>query len=636
MTNIYCLFGAAALAFCVGGLAQAQNAPASAGQPENGLEVIRFNEEDLLWPEEGGGLVEGAEIGAPPPEGMGPGEWWLARRDYALSGFSPLEQITTENVDELQLAWTFSTGELRGHEAAPIVVGGIMYIVTPFPNRVFALDVANQGEILWSYHPHTTPAAKGVACCDVVNRGVAYMDGSIFFNTLDGRTIALDAETGEELWVTQLGDIDEGESMTMAPMAVKGMVFVGNSGADFGVRGWITALDAETGELIWRAYSTGPDEDVLIDHSIFKPFYEKDRGVDLGVKTWPPDFWKIGGGTVWGWISYDPAQDAIIQGNANAGSWNPDIRPGDNKWTATVFARRRTDGKALWAYQETPHDSWDFDGVNEWILANLPIDGEMREVAVHFDRNAFAYTIDRNTGEVLVAEPFMPLTWAEGVDLETGRPIVNPEYVPRTGEWVRGICPAFTGGRDWQPASFSPRTGLFYTAGINVCENIMGLDTSYISGTPYVNAALTTFPGPGDHMGELMAWDATTGKKVWSIKERFPVWTGTLTTAGDVVFYGTLDRWFKAVHAVTGEVLWEFRVPSGMTGQATTFLGPDGRQYIAVLSGAGGMTGFALTQEVSIEDPTAAAGYAYANRNLPSATNMGGVLLVFALPEEGD
>ena len=610
--------GAAALTLCLGSPAQAQ--------------VAQFD--DLLIPDTAGGdLVPEAEIGAPPPEGLGPGEWWMARRDYASSGFSPLDQITRENADQLQVAWSFSTGELRGHEAAPIVVGDRMYIITPAPNRVFALDLSNQGEMLWSYHPHTDIAAQGVACCDVVNRGVAYMDGRIFFNTLDNRTIALDAETGDELWQTKLGDIDEGETMTMAPIVVDGKVIVGNSGADLGVRGWIAALDTETGEIVWRAYHTGPDEDILIDHSIFKPFYPKDRGVDLGVLTWPPDFWKIGGGTVWGWISYDPELDMIIHGTGNAGSWNPDIRPGDNKWTTSVFARRPADGKAVWAYQMTPHDSWDYDGVNEFVLADLPIDGEIVPVAVHFDRNAFAYTIDRRTGEVLLAEPFMPLNWSEGIDLETGMPIVNPQYVTRTGEWVRGICPAYVGGKDWQPSSFSPQTGLFYVPANNFCENTHGLDGSYISGTPYVNAEIVAYPGPGGHRGEFFAWDATTGTKLWSIEERFNVWSGTMVTAGDVAFYGTLDRWFKAVDAITGEVLWKFRMPSGVVGQPVSYLGPDGKQYIAVLSGVGGQTTWTAIQEVSLEDPAGGGGFNYGNRDLGDQTNMSGVLMVFALPD---
>src|SRR5690606_16680625 len=255
------------------------------------------------------------------------GEWHMPARDYASTRYSGLDQITTDNVADLELAWTFSTGVLRGHEAAPIVVNNTMYVVTPHPNILYALDLTRGGAIKWKYEPGTARAAKGVACCDVVNRGAAYADGRIFFNTLDVHTVAVDAETGEELWKTKLGDINRGESMTMAPLVVKGKVLVGNSGGEFGVRGWITALDAASGQIAWRGYSTGPDSIVLIGDD-FRPFYEADRAPDLGVTTWTPDQWKLGGGAVWGWISYDPELDLIYHGTSNPGVWNPALRPG--------------------------------------------------------------------------------------------------------------------------------------------------------------------------------------------------------------------------------------------------------------------------------------------------------------------
>ena len=265
--------------------------------------------------------------------------------------FSGLTDITPDNVKQLKVAWTFSLGVEKGQEAAPIVVGNTMYVVTPYPNIVYALDLTKPGgAVKWKFEPKPAAAAQGVACCDVVNRGAAYADGRIFFNTLDDHTVALDADTGKEVWRTKLGDITRGETMTMAPLVVEGKVLVGNSGGELGVRGWLTALDANSGKIAWRAYSTGPDKDVLIGAK-FKPFYDQDKGKDLGVQTWPPEAWKIGGGTVWGWISYDPELNLIFYGTANPGPWNPDQRPGDNKWTAGIFARDPDTGEARWFYQ---------------------------------------------------------------------------------------------------------------------------------------------------------------------------------------------------------------------------------------------------------------------------------------------
>jgi PQQ-dependent dehydrogenase (methanol/ethanol family) len=285
----------------------------------------------------------------PKPQG-GDGDWTMPARDYASTRFSPLNQVTTANVANLKVEFTFSTGVNRGQEAAPIVVGDTMYIVTPYPNIVYALDLTKPGAPQkWKFEPKPEAAAQGVACCDVVNRGVVYSDGRIFFNTLDGNTFGLEAATGKLLWKTKLGEINKGESITMAPLVVKGKVLVGNSGGEFGVRGWIAALDAGSGKLAWKAYNTGPDSEVLIGTD-FKPFYPSDRGKDLGVTSWPPGAWKIGGGTVWGWISYDPQLDLIYYGTANPGPWNAEQRPGDNKWTAGMFARDPDTGQARWFY----------------------------------------------------------------------------------------------------------------------------------------------------------------------------------------------------------------------------------------------------------------------------------------------
>ena len=561
-----------------------------------------------------------------------PGTWTMAGRDYASTRFSPLDQINTGNVGKLTLAWTFSTGVLRGHEAAPIVADNTLYVVTPFPNVVYALDLTQPGApIKWSFSPYPSSSSQGEACCDVVNRGAVYANGRIYFNTLDNQTIALDAKTGKEAWRTQLGDIAKGETMTMAPLVVNDVVYVGNSGGEYGVRGWLQALDAKNGKPLWRAYSTGPDNDVLIGPS-FKPFYPQDRGTDLGKTTWPGDAWKIGGGTVWGFVSYDPTLDLVYYGTANPGPWNPSQRPGDNLWTSGIFARDAKSGQARWFYQTSPHDLHDYDGINESILIDVAVGGQSHHALVHPDRNGYLYVIDRQSGQVLSATPYVPITTSKGVDVNTGRIAWSPDKNPEPGKTVRDICPASPGGKDWQPAAYSPRTHLVYIPHQNLCQDAMTSQVSYIAGTPYVGAELKMKPGPGGKRGLFTAWDPAAAKAAWKIEEDFPVWSGALATAGDVVFYGTMEGWFKAVDAKTGKELWKFKTGSGIVGQPVSYRGPDGRQYVAILSGVGGWAGGIVAGNLDPRDESAGGGFATAVADLKQKTTKGGMLYVFALP----
>lgn len=560
-----------------------------------------------------------------------PKQWVMPAKNYASTRFSELDQINTTNVGRLQLAWSFSLGVNRGQEAAPLVVGDTLYVVGPFPNKLFALDATN-GELKWIFEPPTEVAAQGVACCDVVNRGAAYSGGKIFFNTLDNHTVAVDAETGKKVWHTKLGEINRGETMTMAPLVVKNKVLVGNSGGEMGVRGWLTALDTETGKIAWRAYHTGPDEDVRIGPE-FKPHYAWMQGKDLGVKTWPPDHWKQGGGTVWGWISYDPQLNMIYYGTGNPGPWNPDQRPGDNLWTTTIFARDADTGMARWAYQTSPHDLWDHDGVNELVLLDLEIEGQMRNVLVRPGRTGYMYVIDRKTGEVLSADAFAHVTAYKGVDLKTGRITHNDEKKPETGKLVTDICPAAPGAKDWQPTAWSPRTQYLYVPHQHLCMSFKSSEVGYIAGTPYVGATVDMYAAPGDgHRGAFQAWDIKNRKTVWSIKEKFPVWSGTVVTAGDIAIYGTMDRWLKAVDARSGKVLWSFRAPSGIIGQPTTYQGSDGRQYIAILSGVGGWSGAIANAGLDPRMRNGALGFIGATQDLPAYTLGGSTLMVFAIP----
>jgi lanthanide-dependent methanol dehydrogenase len=573
--------------------------------------------------------VAGTRIAA--PHTGSPGEWTQQAGDYANSRYSALDQVTAANVASLHVAWAFSTGVLRGHEGGPLVVDNTMYLVTPYPNVAYALDLTKSGQPLkWKVRPENAQAAVGIACCDVVNRGAAYADGRLFYNLLDGHTIAIDATTGALLWRTRMGSIAHGETMTMAPIVVKGKVLVGSSGGEMGVRGWIAALDAASGKELWRAYNAGPDADMKVGPR-FRAFYAHDRGANLGVSSWPGGAWKSGGATVWGWLSYDPELDLVYHGTSNPGPWNGEQRPGDNKWSAAIIARDPDTGEMVWAFQPTPHDLWDYDAVNENILVDLPIAGTVRRALVHFDRNGFAYTMDRATGEVLLAKAFVPMNWSSGVDLATGRPNVNPEKRPVSGKKVTNICPSLEGGKNQQPAAFSPATGLFYVPTNNLCMDFETRPVAYIPGTPYIGAMAPETGGPGGYRGEFMAWDATTGRKVWGIREPYPVWSGALATRGNVVFYGTLDGWFKAVDARTGKPLWQFRVGTGIVGNAMSYLGPDGKQYVAVYAGPGGDMGLLIAGDIAANLPYDVRERGSTLPDIARWTSWGGMLFVFSL-----
>jgi PQQ-dependent dehydrogenase (methanol/ethanol family) len=404
------------------------------------------------------------------------------------------------------------------------------------------------------------------------------------------------------------------------------------------VQGWVAAYDVKSGKQIWRGFSMGPDSETLIDPnktmSLGKPV-----GSDSSTKTWEGDQWKIGGGATWGWYSYDPDLNLMYYGSGNPSTWNPKQRPGDNKWSMTIWARDVDTGTAKWVYQMTPHDEWDYDGVNEMILADLNIGGQNRKTLVHFDRNGFGYTLDRVTGELLVADKYDPkVNWASKVDMDKssanyGRPLVLPQYsTDHNGEDVntKGVCPAALGTKDEQPAAFSPDTKLFYVPTNHVCMDYEPFKVSYTAGQPYVGATLSMYPPPGEkNMGNFIAWDGAQGKIVWSDPEQFSVWSGALATAGGVVFYGTLEGYLKAVDARSGKELYRFKTPSGIIGNVMTYQ-HGGKQYVAVLSGVGGWAGIGLA--AGLTDPHAGLGAVGGYAALRDYTALGGQLTVFALP----
>jgi len=595
-----------------------------------------------------------------------PNNWATWGGNYAGTRYSELDQINSKNVKNLKPAWTFSTGVLRGHEGGPLVVDDVIYIHTPFPNIVYALDQETQS-VIWEYNPNQdVEATLPVMCCDTVNRGLAYAEGKIFLQQADTTLVALDTSRrlsdnngdGEitdgdrVLWRVKNGDPKTGATNTQAPVVMKDKVITGIAGGEFGVRGFIAAYDINDGHLIWKAYSMGPDEDMLMNPETSKTWTNgkmRPVGRNSSLNSWEGEQWKIGGGTTWGWYSYDPKLNMMYYGSGNPSTWNPKQRRGENKWSMTIWARNLDTGEVKWVYQMTPHDEWDFDGINEMVLVDQKIDGQMRKLLVHFDRNGFGYTLDRVTGELLIAEKFnKSVNWASHIDMHTGRPQVVNEFSTEfhgEDENTPGICPAALGSKNQQPVAYSPKTKLFYIPGNNLCMDYEPFEVSYTAGQPYVGATLKMYPSGKDantgkeykkndprkmSLGFFSAWDATEGKIIWSKSEPFSVWSGALATAGNVVFYGTLEGYLKAVDAKTGKELYKFKTPSGIIGNVSTWR-YKGKQYIGVLSGIGGWAGMVVGTPDAGDSAILGAAGAY--RVLGNFTKLGGVFSVFTLPD---
>jgi len=564
--------------------------------------------------------------------------WAMQAGDMANQRYSQLKQIDTSNVGKMQVAWTFSTGVLRGHEGSPLVIGDMMYLHSPFPNKVFAIDLTSQ-KIVWKYEPKQDPAVIPQMCCDTVNRGVAYAEGKVILQQADSMLVALDAKTGKVLWSVKNGDPKLGAVNTNAPHIFKDKVITGISGGEWGVRGFLAAYDLNTGKQVWKAFSTGPDAEMLMDPDKTMTWTDGKMapvGKDSSLKTWKGDQWKNGGGTTWGWYSYDKALNLVYYGTGNPSTWNPAQRPGDNKWSMTVFARDVDTGMAKWAYQMTPYDEWDFDGVNEMILADIDVKGKPTKALVHFDRNGFGYTLDRETGALLVAEKYDPqVNWATNVDMKTGRPQVVAKYSTAKGGPdvnTKGICPAALGTKDQQPASYDPETKLFYVPTNHVCMDYEPFQVEYTAGQPYVGATLSMFPAPGSHggMGNFITWDAGNGKIVQSKAEKFSVWSGVLNTAGGLSCYGTLEGYLKCVDKKDiSKELFKFKTPSGIIGNVFTYE-HKGKQYIGVYSGIGGWAGIGMA--AGLEKDQDGLGAVGGYRELSQYTELGGSLTVFALP----
>ena len=560
--------------------------------------------------------------------------WVMQTKDYGSTHFSEMIDINANNVKNLKVAWSFSTGVLNGHEGGPLVVDGIMYVHTPYPNNVFALSLDEPDKILWQFKPKQNPAARAVACCDVVNRGLAYAPAgkdypaTIFLNQLDGHIVALNAKTGEMLWKMENSDIAMGSTLTIAPFVVKDKVIVGTSGAELGVRGYATAYNIKDGKQAWRVYATGPDEDIKLaaDFNSANPHYGQ---FGLGLKTWEGDAWKIGGGTNWGWYAYDSDLEMLYYGSGNPAPWNETMRPGDNKWTMTIWGRDVNTGEAKFGYQKTPHDEWDYAGVNYMGLSEQMVDGKMTKLLTHPDRNGLVYTLNRENGSLVNAFKIDDtVNWVKKVDLKTGLPIRDPEYSTHMDHQATGICPSAMGYHNQGIESYDPNKKLFFMGTNHICMDWEPFMLPYRAGQFFVGATLNMYPGPKGTLGQVKAMNSVTGKMEWEVQEKFAVWGGTTATAGDLVFYGTLDGYIKARHSKTGEELWKFKLPSGVIGHPITYK-HNNKQYVAIYYGVGGWPGVGLVFDLA--DPTAGLGAVGAFKELAHYTQMGGGVMVFSL-----
>lgn len=564
---------------------------------------------------------------APTAHGTGSLQGTLTATDPGSTHYSPLAQITAQNASKLHVAWSYDTGSMHGHEGAPLVdpQRDTLYVVTPFPNSLVALSL--DGHVKWKATVPQNPVAPARTCCDTVNHGAALGNGVVYFATLDAQLVAVDAQSGAVKWTTSLGDADLGETITAQPVVAGNLVLVGTSGELFGKRGKLVALDAATGDTQWSAYSTGPDADVKIGPR-YHPFYGADAGSDLGARTWPSDSWLRGGGDVSGTLALDPATGTVFHGTGAPAPWNQDQRPGDDKWTSGVFARDAATGDALWFYPFTSHARYPYDGLSSLVLAEL----SGRGVILHADANGYVYVLDRSTGEVLAADPFVDVTESKYVDTKSGRLVENDDKQPLPNDVVHDVCPSAAGAASWQPAAFSPTTGLLYIPHQTMCMDFEAVSTGFISQTPYIGANVQMYAAPSahGHLGALTAWDPVKRRAAWSIPDAFPVWSGVLATAGNLVFYGTMAGDFRAVEAATGRIVWSQHLPSGIVGTPTTFEA-NGRQYIAVYSGVGGWPGEIVTNGLDPRDASAGRGFAGAMKALPHQTEAHGRLYVFSL-----
>jgi PQQ-dependent dehydrogenase (methanol/ethanol family) len=596
-----------------------------------------------------------------------PDQWPSFGRDFSLTRHSDLKDINTSNINKLEMVWSQSLGALRGQEGQPLVikdVGGkpMMFIVSGCPtmatcNYVQALDLTdpNNPKEVWNYVKKTDRDESAIprACCDTVNRGASYADGKLVYATLDGYLIALDGQTGKEMWVVKYAYPEHGETVTSAPLIANDKVIAGFGGDEFAARGRLMAFDLKTGKEAWTCHSTGSDKDVCLtpDTNKANPQYGT-AGSDLGISTYPPDEWKEGGGSPWAWYSYDPELKLVYASTGNPGHWSPSYRCGysgadqthekcndgtyDNKWSMTIFGRKVDTGEAVFAYQMTPFDQWDYDGVNENILVDMDVDGKKRKTLVHFDRNGFAYVLDRADGTLLRANKYVTVDWAEKVDLKTGRPVKVKEHSPFKVGQNTPACPSAMGGKDQQPCSVDPKDPTkFYCPTNNWCmEDEPQERTHTTQGTVYVFANVYMYPEKAGTTGKIKKFDVLSGKADWEIPDPYPNWGGTMNTDGGLIFYGSLGGDFRAVDRKSGKIVWSRKLASGIIGNPITWK-LNSKQYVSVYTGIGGWIGVPVAAGLDLNDKFGAIGAtAMAKAAGLNLIPQGGTLFTFKLSSD--
>jgi alcohol dehydrogenase (cytochrome c) len=503
--------------------------------------------------------------------------WQFTGGDSGNTRYSNAKMVTPANVGKLNVAFALQLGTTRSQESTPILVGDTLYVTSSFgPKNTYAVD-ARTGQVRWTYQPDIPKAIDQYACCDVNNRGVAYNDGKIFVGRLDAHVVALDAKTGKELWKTQIVDYTQGSVITSPPTVVKNLIITGFGGGEYGARGSIVALDQATGKEVWRTYTVPV-------------------GTEAGADTWKGDSGKNGGAVAWNVGSYDPKLNLVYYGTSNPSPWSAVVRGNDssdvgkftNLYSASVVALDGDTGKIKWHYQFTPHDAWDYDGVNELVFADLPMNGQKTPVIMQANRNGFFYVIDRANGKLLSAKQYIDgVNWATGIDMKTGAPIETAGNVKRPGmkRKASDVCPNLLGAKNWMPMSYDAQTGLVMIPTLNLCMDMEGIEGDYKRGAFYLNVNFDLGKaGAGGYMAGVKAWDPVAQKTVWFNKDPLPWTGGTLSTAGGLVFHGDVQGWFKALDAKTGKTLWKFQTGSGVSAAPMTYV-LDGKQYVAVVSG---------------------------------------------------
>jgi alcohol dehydrogenase (cytochrome c) len=529
--------------------------------------------------------------------------WPMYGRTYDNERFSPLKEITDQNVGQLKLAWAFQVGALRANEASPLVIDGTLYISSSSgPHSVYALD-AKTGRMKWQYQPDVAEDVAPYVCCDLDSRGVSFADGKILFGQLDGHLVAVDAKTGQEVWKTQVVDYKQGSANTSPPLIVRNLAIIGFAGGEYGARGSIQAFDLATGKPVWKTWTIpGPGEP--------------------GNDTWKGDSWEHGGGAAWYVGSYDPATDTAFFGTSNPGPWNAAVRSSGtsdlgaftNAGSASTLALDPNTGKIKWMIQSTAADAWDYDGVNELVLADIPVNGQKTPVYMKADRDGFFFVANRATGKLISAEPFVPVNWAKGFDVANDRAIEDPAKRPRMDYKATDICPSWMGGKNWQPISFNPETGLAYIPANNMCQDMQLSKVDYRRGVFFLGNDFSVNPGHGGYLGQLVALNPATQKPAWTINMPLPWNGGTMTTAGNLVFFCDIQVIFHGLDAKTGQELWHMNVGSGVGAGPITYA-IDGKQYVAVLAGRS-------------ESPPAFMGEV--GKQIIAATPEGGTLFVFS------